>query len=315
MAFDARKHYYSTAGLARLAQPRGFPVGDDSNGMKSRLRETNAHPLRQRLLRTLRRLKGAAGVKTHEVHFVRVDGTLLKRIRFEKDGDAVAVESALVDFGSSAGLPAVVRRDGRELWLEYVEGPGLDPGRHDGALLVTEFYATLYAGAVQTLRVDASPYPERLKDDLRWLVSSRVIAASAASAIARRAAAVEPRQVLLGFDFIDPVPKNFVIRGKRLVGVDVEAFRPNTLLGTGPAKALFRWLDMSGDEMTRRLRDCGTPDLSSQFEYAELCFRCSYARQKHLQRKAHLAPPSIFDPYLGDVADVRPRSLVAQSAS
>jgi hypothetical protein len=285
------------------------------NEMKPRFRETNAHPLRQRLLRTLRRLKGAAGVKTHEVHFVRVDGTLLKRIRFEKDGDALAVESALFDFGASAGLPAVVRRDGRELWLEYVEGPGLDPAKHDGAFLLTQFYASLYAGSVRSLPVDASPYPERLKDDLHWLQAARVLSPSAAASIARRADAVEPGHVLVGFDFIDPVPKNFVIRGNRLVGVDVEAFRTDTLLGTGPAKALLRWLDMTGDEMTRRLRELGTPDLTSQFDYAELCFRCSYARQKHLQRKAHLAPPSIFDPYLGDVADVRPRSLVVQSVS
>ena len=116
-------------------------------------------------------------------------------------------------------------------------------------------------------------------------------------------------------DFVDPVPKNFVIRNDLLVGIDVEALKPDILLGTGPAKARLRWLDSTGDVLTRRLRDAGSPDLSSQFDYAELCFRCSYARQKVLQRKAHLAPASIFDVYLDGIAVAGPRTLVAQEVS
>lgn len=275
-------------------------------------RETNAHSLRQRTLRRLRRHMGAAGVKTHEVHFVRVDGTLLKRIRFETEDEAVGVEAALTGLGATASLPAIVRRDGRELWLEFIDGPALDPKRHDGFSLLLGFYAALYAGSVRRCAVDASPYPARLKDDLLWLESSRVLPASATASLARRAAALEPREVLLGVDFVDPVPKNFVVRNELLVGVDVEALKPDTLLGTGPAKARLRWLDSSGDLISRRLHEAGSPDLSSQFEYAELCFRCSYARQKVLQRKAHLAPASIFDVYLEGHAVSAPRALVAQ---
>ena len=280
-----------------------------------RTEEKNAHSLRQRTLRRLRRHLGAAGVKTHEVHFVRVDGELRKRVRFETEDESVGVEAALAGFGSSASLPAVIRRDGRELWLEYVDGPGLDPSKHDGLSLLLGFYASLYAGAVRSCRVDASPYPARLKDDLHWLESSGVLPVSATASLARRAAVLEPEQVLLGVDFVDPVPKNFVIRGGLLVGVDVEALKPDTLLGTGPAKAMLRWLNVTGDEMTRGLHQAGSPDITSQFEYAELCFRCSYARQKVMQRKAHLAPPSIFDRYLGGMEPAAPRALVAQRVS
>jgi hypothetical protein len=258
---------------------------------------------------------GAAGVKTHEVHFVRVDGTLLKRIRFETEDEAVGVESSLLSLGQSAHVPAIVRRDGRELWLEYIDGPPLDPRKHDGLPLLLGFYSSLYAGAGRSCSVDASPYPARLKDDLLWLESSGMLPASATASLARRAAAVEPRQVLLGVDFIDPVPKNFVIRGERLFGIDVEALKPDTLLGTGPAKALLRWLDSTSDEMTSRLHLGGSPDLAAQFDYAELCFRCSYARQKVLQRKAHLAPPSMFDRYLSGFGTDVPRALVAQRVS
>jgi hypothetical protein len=278
-------------------------------------REINAHSLRQRTLRRLRRHMGAAGVKTHEVHFVRVAGDLLKRIRFETEGEAAGVEGSLLALGRSARLPAIVRRDGRELWLEYVDGPSLDPKKHDGLSLLPGFYASLYGAAVRRCPVDASPYPARLKDDLLWLESSRTLPASATASLARLAATLEPREILLGVDFVDPVPKNFVIRSGLLVGIDVEALKPDTLLGTGPAKARLRWLDATGEALTRRLHEAGTPDLSPQFDYAELCFRCSYARQKVLQRKAHLAPPSIFDLYLGDLATVGPRTLVAQRVS
>ena len=277
--------------------------------------EKNAHSLRQRTLRRLRRHLGAAGVKTHEVHFVRVDGELRKRVRFETEDESVGVADALESLGSSVSLPAVIRRDGRELWLEYVDGPALDPKKHDGLALLLGFYASLYGVAVRSCAVDASPYPARLKDDLHWLETSGVLPASATAALARRAATIEPRKVFLGVDFVDPVPKNFVIRGGLLVGVDVEALKPDTLLGTGPAKAMLRWLNVTGDAMTRGLHQAGSPDLSAQFEYAELCVRCSYARQKVVQRKAHLAPPSIFDRYLGGVEPAAPRALVAQQVS
>lgn len=129
------------------------------------------------------------------------------------------------------------------------------------------------------------------------------------------AASFEPATLLLGFDFIDPVPKNFVVRNDRLVGVDAEALRTETLLGTGPAKALLRWLRIPADELVMRLRTAGSPDLTSQFAYANLCFRCSYARQKYLQRKSHLAPASIFAAYLDEFPAAHPRSLVASQPS
>ncbi len=260
-------------------------------------RRTNAHTLRQRALRRLRRLTGAVGVKSHEVHFVRTGDEIHKRVRFHHAAEAIAVEQALSSFGNWDGLPALVVRYGAELWVEYVHGSLLDP-REAPADLLPRFFAEMYRRGSRLVPLRSTTVPHRLQEDIAYLARTGYLSQEVCRGLADRAGAIEPAEAWLGFEYVDPLPKNFVLRGGNLVGVDVEALQPASLLGIGPAKAFLRWYDHPVADFLARLTEAGAPDLSAQFEYAELCFRCAYAKQKTFQRKTHLAPPSSFDRFL-----------------
>lgn len=260
-------------------------------------RTTNAHSLRQRTLRQLRRLTGAVGVKSHDVHFVRTGDEIHKRVRFRHAAEAMAVEKALAGFGSWEGFPALVVRYGNELWVEYVHGPMLEP-RATAPDLLPRFFAGLYRRGSRRVGLRSTTIPLRLEDDLAYLARTGYLSRDICRGLAARAREIEPAEVWTGFEYIDPLPKNFVVRGGALVGVDVEAILPDALLGIGPAKAFLRWYDGSPGDFLERLVAAGAPDISGQLEYAELCFLCTYAKQKTFQRKTHLAPPSSFHRFL-----------------
>jgi hypothetical protein len=260
-------------------------------------RRINAHSLRQRALRRLRRMSGAIGVKSHEVHFVRTGVGIHKRIRFLHASEAIAVERALVLLGKYAGVPALVVRYGTELWLEYVHGEVLDP-LAAGSDLLPHFFAELYRRGSRTIETASSGIPAQLREDIEFLQQTGYLEPAVCRRLLERAVELEPERVWLGFEYIDPLPKNFIVRDGMIVGVDVEALKPDTLLGVGPAKAFLRWYREPARDFLERLGRAGAPDISEQLEYAELCFRCTYAKQKAFQRKTHLAPPSSFDRFL-----------------
>lgn len=258
----------------------------------------NAHPLGQRLLRQIRRFSGASSIKSHEVHFLQLEGHTRKRVRFQHATEAMSVERTLEEFGRNLAVPACIFRQGSELWLEYVHGPLLDPRLAGSPTLVVDFFAELYRRNCREVKLASTTFPSRLERDVRFLAEAGILSSAATHQLLQRAAALQPETAWVGFDYIDPLPKNFVVRDGSLVGVDVEALQPGRLLGTGPAKAFLRWLSVVPAEFLRSLREAGAPDLEQQFEYVDLCFRCAYAKQKSFQRKMHLAPASIFDRFL-----------------
>jgi hypothetical protein len=273
-------------------------AGGQGVGMFWRRQQMNAHPLKQRVLRRIRRFAGAAGVKTHEVHFLQHDGVTRKRVRFHDAAEATAVERILEEFGVSPAIPACIFRDGREIWLEYVDGPLLDP-RTDCRALMSKFFSEIYRAKCHQVEVAATAFPARVERDLRFLADERILSCAAARHLSRRAVALQPKTAWIGFDYIDPLPKNFVVRDGVLVGVDVEALQSGLMIGTGTAKAFLRWFSVPRSAFLESLSEAGVPDLHEQFEYVDLCFRSAYAKQKSFQRKRHLAPPSIFDRFLG----------------
>jgi hypothetical protein len=262
-------------------------------------RETNAHPWSQRMLRRARRLAGVVGVKTHDVHFMEMGGRTWKRIRFQSVSEAAAAEASLERIGPSKHFPVAVIRYGNELWLDYVEGAILDPQQHDSDSLLPEFFGDLYRRGSRSVAIHDTPLPARLQRDLQFLGEIGVLGAGIVTKLLERATSLQPDLIWIGFDYIDPLPKNFVVRVDHLVGVDIEALQDSLPLGTGPAKALLRWCRQPREDLLDRLRDAGAPDLRGQLEYVELLFRSAYAKQKCFQRKTHLAPPAIFDRFLG----------------
>lgn len=261
-------------------------------------RERNAHSLRHRLKRGWRQLIGADDVKQHVVHFMRIGEQTYKRIRFQSVSEAAAVETILERFGPTPALPACVTRHGKHLWLEFVRGEIFDSAAGDAEALLGHFFAELYRRDCRRVSIADTPLPARLERDLRFLAESKFLPEATAMKLVQRGRELEPDGIWMGYDYIDPLPKNFVVRDGHLVGIDVEALQSNVPLGTGPAKAILRWSELTLPTFLERLREAGSPDLREQFEYVELCFFSAYAKQKSFQKKSHLAPPRIFERFL-----------------
>lgn len=242
-------------------------------------------------------MTGAVGVKSHEVHFVRTGEVLHKRIRFHHTSEAIAVEEALVALGRYGGVPSLVVRYGCDLWLEYVQGEVLDP-HAAGQELLPRFFGELYRRGCRMAAISTTGVPVRLRKDIEFLQRTGYLKPAVCRRLFEKADELEPEQVWLGFEYIDPLPKNFIVRDAMIVGIDVEALRPDTLLGVGPAKAFLRWYREPVADFLVRLGREGAPDISGQLEYADLYFRCMYAKEKTFQRKTHLAPPSSFERFL-----------------
>ncbi|MEM7055156.1 MAG: hypothetical protein AAF446_11535, partial [Pseudomonadota bacterium] len=97
---------------------------------------------------------------------------------------------------------------------------------------------------------------------------------------------IQPDRVLTGWDYVDPVTKNFLLTSQKLVAIDVESLVSATPLGTGLAKAQLHWLDDAKlDSLQHRIHQQSGPDILPQIEYIALCFRVAWAKRKLLQGK------------------------------
>jgi hypothetical protein len=249
--------------------------------MSSPLRARPANPLWQRLLRRWRQWRGAALVKDHQVHLIDVDGQRYKRIRFASLAEAEAAAQALRAVHQLDRFPGLIRHDGKEIWTEFIPGPLANRRSADHAGLIADFFVDLY----RLPGTHQSPDLKVFKNDLGFLVQTGWLEAAQGDELVARAATLQPKQLLIGHDYLDPVAKNFVIREDRAMAIDVEALLAAQPLGTGLAKAVLRWPGLDSTPVLEALIATGGPDLRDQYPFVELCFLAAYFRQKIIQKK------------------------------
>jgi hypothetical protein len=270
--------------------------------MKARLGswfQKNAHSFPRRLyFGWLQRWRGVFA-KRQSVHFVSIHGRRYKRVVFGDSFQAAQVEAALDAFAQSRRFPPLVHRHENELLVGFVEGRSFD--REDSAdrARLADFLAELWQRAsVERPRSELS-FDARLAVDLDLLVQARVIEVARAEALAERARAVAPETVWMGYDYVDPVTKNFLIENDRLVAIDVESLQADQPLGTGLAQASLRWL-APGDVavMASQVAESGGPDIDAQLDYVRLITTVAWTKRKFLQGKTHFIRPEHFDAVL-----------------
>ncbi|MBY6205464.1 hypothetical protein [Halomonas denitrificans] len=278
--------------------------------MKARLGslfQTNAHSFARRLyFWWLQRWRGVFA-KRQQVFFVRVGRTRFKRVVFGDSAQAAEVQAALDDFAGSGRFPPLVHRHENELLLGFVEGRAFDPDDSADRARLARFLAELWRRAPEEIARSDRPFDARLRVDLDFLVTAGVLAAERARALAARAEAVAPDTLLLGYDYVDPVAKNFVIAGSapsgtdgaRLVAIDVESLRADQPLGAGLAQASLRWL-APGDVavMASQVTESGGPDIDAQLDYVRLITTVAWTKRKFLQGKTNFIRSAHFDALL-----------------
>lgn len=261
--------------------------------------QKNAHSLPRRLyFAWLQRWRGLFA-KRQSVHFVAIHGQRYKRAVFGDSFQAAEVEKALDAFGGRRRFPPLVHRHENELLLGFVEGRAFDGTDTSDRARLADFLAELWQRSpVERARCDLA-FDVRLAVDLELLTQARVIDGAKARALAERAQAVAPETLWLGYDYVDPVTKNFVVEKERLVAIDVESLQAEQVLGTSLAQASLRWLAPSDVAiMASQVAECGGPDIDAQLDYVRLVTTVAWTKRKFLQGKTHFIRPEHFDAVL-----------------
>jgi hypothetical protein len=253
-----------------------------------------ANPLARRLVDRFRLLFLGGIGKAQSVYFVDVRGQRYKRVVFGDSRQAEIVESNLERLGASAGLPGLVLRHENEIWLEFVHGRAVDAQRPEDFQALAELFAAFYRHDSKALPSGQTRLQARLLSDLSFLADAGVLSRPRAVALAATADSLLPESIWLGFDYVDPVIKNFVMAPRGLVAIDVESVQAEQPLGTGVAKCRVHWLGDRDGEFVERIIAAGAPDFRDQLRYVELCFLAAWTKRKLLSGKRGLVDPQRF---------------------
>ena len=256
-------------------------------------RQLTAYSLKRRLRFLTSRLIGARLQKSQAMRFVDFEGTRYKRIILRDSHLAATIEHALEAFGSSVHLPPLAVRYEHEIWTEFVPGRALDPSRLTDIQALAALYSALYSRRSALHWLEDTPFPYRLWSDLRFLARVGVISSDQHEGLVALADKVAPVHVWIGFDYTDPVTKNFIIREdtEAACAIDVESLEQGVLLGWGIAKAKARWLGANTDEFLSALKTEPAADLRGYFDYVELCFLARWTKMGFLERKWKYVDP------------------------
>ena len=245
----------------------------------------------------LSRLFGTRLQKAKSIHFVTVNGQRFKRLTLCDSYLASEIEKHLNRFAGSGYFPPLVTRYEREIWLEYVEGDPIQSVDEEFVLKIAEFYATVYRANSALLDATQSPFPGRLLQDLRFLHQISILTHDSYLDLQSAVQDLTPKQVWVGYDYTDPVLKNFILRPEngQICVVDVDGLAGNQLLGTGVAKACVRWLGPYRSLFFSSLANQGAPDFQKYFSFVELCFLAKWMKRAFLEHDWKVLDPTLFE--------------------
>lgn len=248
----------------------------------------------------LRRLFARSWLKkSQQLRIVTVNGVRYKRLLLGDAYTAGRIERTLEAFGPSPRLPRLVTRFENEVWLEFVPGEALTHADDSVLAEVTAFYSEVYSRATRTVCSSDTALPQRLERDLAFLRETGVISIEAWRDLSATAQRIAPPTMAVGFEYTDPVLKNFVRpeTGGPLRAVDVESLVQDRPLGVGVAKASVYWLAPAQRERLLAELDATLPQLRAQLPFVELCFLARWTKTKFLSGKRKLAHEQRFDAF------------------
>lgn len=264
------------------------------------LNERRLEPLAQRLRRLVDALGNRRWVKRQRVYLVEAGELRLKRIEMTDAHRAATKEASLHRLAGLGVLPRPVARHHADLWVEYLEGA---PVRSDDPDL-PERFADLLAALYGT---DPSPAPigdrfglEPLAMDLDILRRAGVLTRDGVDAILPVAEALAPREVWLGFDHTDLLLKNMLRRADgSLCLIDVESVVDGEAIGTGFAKAAWRWMGSRREDFVAAARRReAIPNFFAYLPYLEIRFLAAWTKRSLLLGKSKLVEPAAFPIWL-----------------
>jgi hypothetical protein len=263
--------------------------------MIARISHRPAHSLGRRLLDGFRsRFVGGLG-KSQRVYFVEIRGQRYKRVVFGDSAQAATVVAAIEACGHSIVLPRLIHQHENELWFEFVEGRSLSADDDEHREALARLFAALHAREPELVALETTALHDRFCNDLYFLEQAGVLDPERGRRLAAKAEAIRPVRAWFGLDYLDPVLKNFVLRERQVVIIDLESLGRRTLLGTGISKSVLHWLGDGRDHFTERVIELGAPEFRPQLDYAELLLVTAWTKRKLLAGKRRRIDLGHFD--------------------
>jgi hypothetical protein len=259
-------------------------------------RQFGLTPLPRRLRYIVSRLFGSRLQKSQNVTVVVINGRRFKRVILRDSYLAAKIEQALEQFGPSVHVPGFVIRYEHEVWVDFVDAEVPREVNEDLVRGLAAFYAHIYARAPRETPAAGGVWLMRLHRDLRFLERVGVLSEAAHTGIVQGIDRMTPANLWVGFDYNDPVVKNFVITADGVVcGIDVESLVEDQLLGLGVAKALMRWMEPYRAVFLETFAATDAPDFTPYLEFVELTHLAAYTKLMFFERKWANVDPARFD--------------------
>jgi hypothetical protein len=254
-------------------------------------------PLKKRIQHLLARIFGTRLLKSQRLYFVTINGQRFKRLILRDTYIAAEIERNLERFGASEYFPALIARHENEIWLEFIDDTPIQTADERIVKQIADFYAAVYTRAPEQVAAAATPFPRRLQQHLRFLHQVGVLTDEAYQDLAAAAARLTPAHVWVGFDYTDPVLKNFVLapQGEHVCAVDVESLGSYQLIGTGMVKACMRQLGAFRHVFFAHLAQKPVPNFQAYLPFVELALLAAQTQKAFLQRKWRYVKPALFD--------------------
>ena len=239
----------------------------------------------RRLRYFISRIIGRGLQKSQTVYRVNIGGAQFKRIVLRDSFLAASIEQAFIAFGDSKVLPGFVIRYENEIWVDYITGHIPTAADEVTADRLAGFYGAIYSRNPRLVDLTDTHWLAQVERDLNFLARVNVLETRVAEALCERVASLAPTQAWIGFDYNDPVLKNFVVVDNGLCAIDVESLVTDQLLGLGAAKALSRWMEPHRHRFVERYQRSDAPDFTPYFDFVELVQLAAYAKLMFLERK------------------------------
>jgi len=263
----------------------------------SRFSQRSLHGLKRRLGAFWRRYVGNRFVPPTRVRRITLNGRDFKRVTFSDSAAARRVADRLERFRHAGCFPGLVAAMDAELLLEFVPGRPLEtPFDAEAVDRIGRFYGALYSADPRRVVTVETPFPDELQRDLAFLRDVGVLDAEAQRDLSAAAQCDVPEFVYLGWDYLDPLPRNFVVaESGRLIAVDVESLEPDRLLGGGLAKSLRRGAEAARAELVATVERESELSLEPQLPFAELHFLAGWTKHAYLKGRGRLVDASHFE--------------------
>jgi len=183
----------------------------------------------------LRRFVFNRFLRVKNARVIQMGGRPYKRVTLPDSHVASVVARNLLPFRDSGVFPRLIAVEDNELLLEFVAGTKL-PVPLDTSFVdrFIGFFSVIYNMDRERVKLSETDFERELQEDLDFLVDVSILSPRVRRDLDVYLERITPNEVWVGYDFMDPLPKNFVLTDEdRLVAIDVEDLCPGQLIGGG----------------------------------------------------------------------------------